>query len=226
MPFGPELFTLQSYLAMQPQGKDDAERAARVQASREKASEWLSKNESKDSPQTASFRLLVDLQPERSGNLLQPGIDRILDQQNDDGGWSQEKDRASDAYMTGQALYALSRAGVPNYLREIQLAVSFLVTSQNEDGSWPMTSRKAKNQVPIIYFGSAWATLGLTRTVGNAAEPAPRTSKRARQPDARSHELNPTPPVLWKLLRDYGGRSGHCGGRCRQRDHHRPGWLL
>lgn len=28
-----------------------------------------------------------------------------------------------------------------------------------------MTSRTAKDQVPIIDFGSAWATLGLTRTV-------------------------------------------------------------
>lgn len=40
-----------------------------------------------------------------------------------------------------------------------------LLANQNEDGSWPMTSRTAKDQVPIIDFGSAWATLGLTRTV-------------------------------------------------------------
>jgi hypothetical protein len=162
---GRELFTLQNYVAMQPQEKDDANRAARVQTSREKASEWLSKNESKDSPQTASYRLLVDLRTGKSGKLLQPGIDRILGQQNDDGGWSQDKDRASDAYMTGQALYALSKAGVPSDQREIQRAVSFLITNQREDGSWPMTSRKAKYQVPIIYFGSAWATLGLALTV-------------------------------------------------------------
>lgn len=32
-------------------------------------------------------------------------------------------------------------------------------------GSWPMTSRTAKDQVPIIDFSSAWATLGLTRFV-------------------------------------------------------------
>ena len=67
--------------------------------------------------------------------------------------------------MTGQALYVLSPASVPNARREFQRAVSFLIANQNEDGSWPMTSRTAKFQVPIIYFGSAWATLGLTRTV-------------------------------------------------------------
>lgn len=160
-----EFFSLQMYLAMQPQGNDDPQRAARVQAVREKALEWLSKNESPDELQTASFHLLTDLRAGKSGELLQPRIDRILDRQNDDGGWSQDRDRASDAYTTGQALYALSKAGVPNDRREIQRAVSFLVANQKEDGSWPMTSRAAKYQVPIIYFGSAWATLGLARTV-------------------------------------------------------------
>ncbi len=57
------------------------------------------------------------------------------------------------------------QASVPNDLREIQHAVSFLIANKNEDGSWPTTSRTAKDQVPIIDFGSAWATLGLTRTV-------------------------------------------------------------
>ena len=45
--------------------------------------------------------------------------------------------------------------------------MSFLVGSQEEDGSWPMTSRAHPgekvftNPVPITYFGSSWATLGL-----------------------------------------------------------------
>ena len=67
--------------------------------------------------------------------------------------------------MTGQALYLLSKASVPNDRREIQRAVSFLISNQKEDGSRPMTSRTAKYQVPVIDFGSAWATLGLTRAM-------------------------------------------------------------
>ena len=49
--------------------------------------------------------------------------------------------------------------------------MTFLVATQKDDGSWPMTPRShpgatpAKNAVPITYFGSAWATLGLVRTV-------------------------------------------------------------
>ena len=50
-------------------------------------------------------------------------------------------------------------------------SVAFLVATQKEDGSWPMTSRAHPgekpftNPVPITYFGSAWATMGLVRSV-------------------------------------------------------------
>ena len=99
------------------------------------------------------------------------GSTRLLGLQNEDGGWGQDKDLPSDAYATGQALYFLSLAGVARDRTEIQRAVTFLVANQKEDGSWPMTSRAhpgAKpmtNPVPITYFGSAWATLGLMRSV-------------------------------------------------------------
>ena len=78
---------------------------------------------------------------------------------------------SSDAYATGQALYALSFADVKNDRLEIQRAISFLAASQRDDGSWPMISRghprveHYTNLVPITYFGSAWATLGLAWSV-------------------------------------------------------------
>jgi hypothetical protein len=64
-------------------------------------------------------------------------------------------------------------AGAPRDRTEIQRAVKLLVSNQNDDGSWPMTSRAhpgekpMTNPVPIAYFGSAWATLGLLRSVSN-----------------------------------------------------------
>lgn len=54
---------------------------------------------------------------------------------------------------------------------EVRRGVSFLVGSQKDDGSWPMKRRghpgvtPGPNVVPIIYLGSAWATLGLMRSV-------------------------------------------------------------
>ena len=88
-----------------------------------------------------------------------------------DGGWGQLPDAANDAYATGQALYVLSLAGMKNDNAEVRRAVAFLVGNQKEDGSWPMKRRGHKGvmtgdfTVPIVYFGSAWATLGLMRTV-------------------------------------------------------------
>ena len=75
----------------------------------------------------------------------------------------------SDAYGTGQALYFLSAAGVTPDANEMRRGLAFLLSTQKEDGSWPMTRRghpgvtPGNFTVPIVYFGSAWATLGLMR---------------------------------------------------------------
>ena len=78
---------------------------------------------------------------------------------------------ASDAYATGQTLYALALAGDTADRPEIKRAIDFLVATQKPEGSWPMTSRStpdgkpggAKLLTPITCAASAWATLGLAR---------------------------------------------------------------
>lgn len=56
--------------------------------------------------------------------------------------------------------------------------VSFLVATQREDAAWTMIPREtperkaSTNLNPITYFGAAWATLGLVRSMPNAAAPA------------------------------------------------------
>lgn len=90
-------------------------------------------------------------------------------QQQDDGGWSQTADRDSDAFATGQTLYALGRAGLTSDDAAIRRGIKFLVQTQLTDGTWPMTSRPnpetgkpADHLNPIIYAAAAWATIGLT----------------------------------------------------------------
>jgi squalene cyclase len=58
------------------------------------------------------------------------------------------------------------------YQAEIKRGQEFLIESQQEDGSWSMTSRPskpgdagAKNLVPIQGAAAAWAVLGLVRSV-------------------------------------------------------------
>jgi hypothetical protein len=105
---------------------------------------------------------------------------RLLAEQRADGGWAQRVGFPSDAYATGQTLYALNlAAGIasadPAYLR----GISFLRRTQLQDGSWHVTSRSVKFQpyfesgFPhehdqwISAAGSAWAAMALTL----AAEP-------------------------------------------------------
>ncbi len=98
--------------------------------------------------------------------------EELLLLQRDDAGWSQTPDMASDAYATGQALYALGIAARHASKDErLQRAVRFLLNSQREDGSWAMLSRPAQGESgvhggemePITMAGTCWALLGLIR---------------------------------------------------------------
>ena len=84
---------------------------------------------------------------------------------------------ASDAWATGQALYALGRAGAALDAPAIRRAREFLRKTQREDGSWAMKSRPSKpgdegaeNLVPITGAGAAWAVMGLVRSGWAAAK--------------------------------------------------------
>ena len=121
----------------------------------------------------------------RPAEEWEPLVRRIKERQNADGGWSQTKDMASDAWATGQALYALAHAGIKPDEPVIARAHAFLIKTQRDDGSWPMTSRPIKpggegstSLIPITGAGSAWAVLGLVRSA-RQAEPAsvPRASE-------------------------------------------------
>jgi hypothetical protein len=193
-----ETLALLAYLAWGEYVPADPGEAASARVSREKAAAWLSKITPTETTQATALRLLLDVQTGKSAEQLQLGIDRLLRRQNSDGGWSQVKDMPSDAYATGQTLYVLSFAGVKNDRPEIGRAVSFLLANQREDGSWPITPRNhpgvettrnpIRNPVPITYFGSAWATLGLVRSVPAALDTA------ARQQRA------------FDAIREYGGK--------------------
>lgn len=105
-------------------------------------------------------------------------MDELRAGQRPDGGWSQLADLQSDAYATGQALYALHVAGGlpvtdPMYARGVQ----FLLRTQDEDGSWFVNKRAlpANNYFDTgfphgesqysSFNGTCWATLALLETI-------------------------------------------------------------
>jgi hypothetical protein len=166
-----EVATLLSHAALRSQVPADAKVKSAARDAREKAAAWLAKTKPSNTTQAAALRLLVKALAAGPATLLQPQIDQLLARQNKDGGWGQLEGAASDAYATGQSLYALSLAGAASDRSEVRRGVKFLMRTQKEDGSWPMTARAhsgarpAKNLAPITYFGSTWATLGLMRSV-------------------------------------------------------------
>jgi N-acyl-D-amino-acid deacylase len=78
----------------------------------------------------------------------------ILAKQRPDGGFAQRDGFASDAYATGMTLWALVNAGVVQPNQDVyRKGVKFLLTTQNKDGSWHVSSRATKFQ---IYFESGF----------------------------------------------------------------------
>jgi ankyrin repeat protein len=87
-------------------------------------------------------------------HVLRPLTRVILAAQRPDGGWSQRAELTSDAYATGQTLYALSASAVV-LPREpaFQKGVKYLLSTQHADGSWYVRSRAPKFQP---YFESGF----------------------------------------------------------------------
>ena len=163
-----ESLTVLATLAVLPAAAagDDAAKAVR-----DKAVRWLAETKTDDNPQSIALRLVLWNRLGRPSKEAQPLVKRIKERQNEDGGWSQTKDMASDAWATGQALYALAHAGVKADEPVIRRAHAFLIKAQRADGSWPMTSRPVKpggegckSLIPITGAGSAWAILELVRS--------------------------------------------------------------
>ncbi len=138
---------------------------------RDKGVKWLAETKTDDDPQSIALRLVVWKKLGRPAEEWKLLVQRIKERQNADGGWSQANGMASDAWATGQALYALAQAGVKPREPAITRAHAFLIKTQREDGSWLMTSRPrtpggegSKNLMPITCAGAAWAVLGLVRS--------------------------------------------------------------
>jgi len=140
-------------------------------AARDKGAAWLRAHDTDDDPQTLALRTILWSKLGRPADESQRWIELIRSRQNADGGWSQSAEMASDAWATGQALYALSAGGAATDDAAIVRGQAFLISTQREDGGWAMTSRPmqpggegSKNLVPIIGGGSAWGVLGLVRS--------------------------------------------------------------
>jgi hypothetical protein len=113
--------------------------------------------------------------------------------QESDGGWSQLPGMASDAYATGQALFALNIAGkLAVSDAAFQRGIDYLLRTQAADGSWRVKSRSiwlqpyfesgfpyGRDQF-ISTAGTAWAAMALTTAADQSK--ATETRRLARLP--------------------------------------------
>jgi hypothetical protein len=102
----------------------------------------------------------------------------LLALQRADGGWAQTPHLATDAYATGQVLFAMRELGMSASDAAVGRAVAFLLRTQADDGTWHVKSRAMKIQpyfesgFPyghdqwISQSGTAWAAMGLTAVAG------------------------------------------------------------
>src|SRR5262249_56739328 len=140
-------------------------------AGRARAAKWLAKAKGSDNHQELALRIVLKTSSGAPAAEYNPLVEKLVNSQRADGGWAQTKDMPSDAFATGQSLYALTLTGKKAEAPVVQKARMFLVRSQHPDGSWPMISRPvqtggkgANNLEPITYAGAAWAILGLARS--------------------------------------------------------------
>lgn len=157
--------------------KSDAKEVAdRINSARE----WLTNGKPKSNEDRAS-RLLGLKWTSANAETIQSAVKDVLANQRPDGGWSQGPNLQSDAYSTGQALYALHHAGGLKVTdAAYKRGVQFLLRTQDADGSWFVVKRAlpANNYFDggfphgesqyASFNGTCWATMALMETMPKA----------------------------------------------------------
>jgi len=147
-----------------------AEFARRV----ERARQWLQK-ESPVTHEGRVFQLLGLAWAGESSERLDKLAKALLAHQNADGGWSQLATLKSDAYATGEAVFALHTAAhIPVSGSALERGRRFLLSTQLEDGTWHVHRRAfpfqptMKSGFPhgrdswISAAASSWAVMALS----------------------------------------------------------------
>ena len=153
-----------------------AERAE-TGAALKRAAAWLG-NVQPSTTQERAFHLLGLAWVNAAPAAIESAAHALAASQRSDGGWNQLPGMGSDAYASGQALYALNVAGkMPASDTVYQKGVRYLLRSQAADGTWHVMTRSIWVQpyfdagFPygqeqfISAAGTAWASMALSLAV-------------------------------------------------------------
>lgn len=138
------------------------------------AASWMAKAKSTNNDDR-SYRLLGMAWYGKDKDATQKAMRELLAKQKPDGGWSDLDSMQSSAYATGKSLNALQTAGLPASDAAYGRAVKYLLTTQQEGGSWYVKTRAMAFQpyfdagFPhgfdqwISAAGTSWATVALSQ---------------------------------------------------------------
>lgn len=153
-----------------------------ISSSRQRALQWLAKSKPGISTEWDAWRLVTSHNAGLSDT--QQRRDALLAKQNKDGGWGWLRGQPSDAYTTGQVLYALRLAETPTDNKAVTSGVDWLLKSQNIDGTWTVSSDltsaesdENKDQI-YSYWGTAWSVIALSHL--HPADPSGSVAKARR----------------------------------------------
>jgi len=148
-----------------------------------RAGDWLVKAKPATNDDNAMLMAGLHWAGSGAGRVKSAGR-TLMASQRPDGGWAQNPNLASDAYATGESLWAFREAEVmgvndPAYQR----GVKYLLSTQFADGSWYVRSRAVKFQ-PYFQSGSPfdhdqWISATATAWAVRALAPAIQNEKRA-----------------------------------------------
>jgi len=137
------------------------------------AATWLAKAVSTNNDDR-NYRLIGLAWAGKDKDATQKAMKELLATQRPDGGWSDLDTMDSSAFATGKSLVALQTAGLPVSDPAYQRGIHYLLSTQQEDGSWYVKTRALAFQPffdagfphgfdqSISAAGTSWATMALT----------------------------------------------------------------
>jgi N-acyl-D-amino-acid deacylase len=149
-----------------------AELQQRIDAALARARDWLLSN----TPVTTEdkvFHLHGLVYADVAAEPIETARTQLLEEQNEDGSWSQVPDMSGDAYATATVLMALRHAGISLDDASYRRGTEYLLRTQKEDGSWIVQTRSrpiqlffdngdagGKSQF-ISFAATGWAVMAL-----------------------------------------------------------------
>ncbi|MFN3153621.1 c-type cytochrome domain-containing protein [Bremerella sp.] len=167
------------------------------------ARDWLIRTPSRDTEESVSKLRTLKLVDADEG-VIRDEAKKLLDWQQDDGGWSQLPGEKTDAYATSTALIALIESGqVRREDATLQAGLRFLLDSQLEDGSWHVKKRAPfvqphfetsfpheKDQF-ISAVATAWSVYAMSQLLPRVADRDQSLAAMGKDDDEAKHEFTP-----------------------------------